>query len=99
VQQMKCPHCGKKTTEVELAAYSGHCIHCRNLPAVATTRVPEGMPRPAAQDLPQRHLVRLSCVRCRQAIASNAEGRFCESCGNPVHNPCLASGPPSLADG
>lgn len=36
--------------------------------------------------LPQ--LVGQSCARCAGRIGSEIDGRFCEVCGNPVHNRC-----------
>ncbi len=29
MKQMKCPNCGSRTTDVELASFDGHCIGCR----------------------------------------------------------------------
>jgi hypothetical protein len=34
----------------------------------------------------------MSCGVCSQRIGSEIDGRFCEGCGNPVHNSC---GPPA----
>jgi hypothetical protein len=28
---IKCPHCGKRTTDAEVASYSGRCINCRTI--------------------------------------------------------------------
>jgi hypothetical protein len=36
--------------------------------------------------LPQ--LVGMSCAACQQRIGSEIDGRFCEGCGNPVHDLC-----------
>jgi hypothetical protein len=36
--------------------------------------------------LPQ--LVGMSCAACSQRVGSVIDGRFCEVCGNPVHNGC-----------
>jgi hypothetical protein len=33
MQQMKCPNCGSRTTDFELANYGGRCIRCRPQPA------------------------------------------------------------------
>jgi hypothetical protein len=33
-------------------------------------------------------LVGQHCVRCGEGISSVLEGRFCEICGNPVHESC-----------
>ncbi|MHC4938506.1 MAG: hypothetical protein ACYTHK_06020 [Planctomycetota bacterium] len=32
------------------------------------------------------------CALCRQRISSILDGRFCPSCGSPVHNACAISG-------
>jgi hypothetical protein len=42
--------------------------------------------------LPQ--LVGMSCSVCSQRIGMEIDGRFCEGCGNPLHNTC---GPPRQA--
>lgn len=39
--------------------------------------------------LPQ--LVGMSCAACSQRIGMEIDGRYCEGCGNPIHNAC---GPP-----
>jgi hypothetical protein len=36
-----------------------------------------------------RQLVGLSCVLCRERIGRDLDGRFCESCGCPVHTHCV----------
>jgi hypothetical protein len=36
-----------------------------------------------------RQLVGLSCVLCGERIGSIIDGRFCESCGCPIHNKCV----------
>lgn len=36
--------------------------------------------------LPQ--LVGMSCAVCSQRVGSEVDGRFCEVCGNPIHNGC-----------
>jgi hypothetical protein len=33
-------------------------------------------------------LVGSSCAKCRERISSIVEGRFCQECGNPIHNAC-----------
>lgn len=38
-----------------------------------------------------RQLVGMICVHCRQRIPSVIDGRFCLSCGCPVHNDCVPS--------
>ncbi len=36
-----------------------------------------------------RQLVGLLCVRCGERIGSIIDGKFCPSCGCPMHNRCL----------
>jgi hypothetical protein len=43
-------------------------------------------------------LVGCCCVLCEVPIASELEGRFCDSCGNPVHRACEAK-PEALGGG
>jgi hypothetical protein len=38
-----------------------------------------------------RQLVGLSCVRCGKPVKSIIEGRFCDTCGCPVHAQCVRS--------
>ncbi len=41
--------------------------------------------------LPQ--LVGRSCAVCDERIGSEVDGRFCEGCGNPIHNRCTTAAP------
>jgi hypothetical protein len=42
-----------------------------------------------------RQLVGSSCALCNKQIASNTDGRFCDSCGCPVHTRCVRPVPPT----
>jgi len=39
-----------------------------------------------------RQLVGLRCVLCEKSVGNILEGRFCESCGCPIHTKCVRSG-------
>jgi hypothetical protein len=41
---------------------------------------------------PQGQLVGCNCARCGQRISCELDGRFCQTCGSPVHNDCARSG-------
>jgi hypothetical protein len=43
--------------------------------------------------LPQ--LIGLQCAACQKGITSIIDGRFCDECGNPVHQRCIAATQPS----
>ncbi len=45
-------------------------------------------------------LVGMACVRCSGQINSEIDGRFCDVCGNPIHDRCSAvpPGPASYDD-
>jgi hypothetical protein len=42
-----------------------------------------------------RQLVGSSCAHCTKRIDSNTDGRFCDSCGCPVHTKCVRPVPPT----
>src|SRR5262245_8660516 len=39
--------------------------------------------------MPMPQLASFNCVACGRVINDKREGRFCERCGNPVHQDCL----------
>lgn len=44
-------------------------------------------------------LVGSNCIVCQQRIQAINEGRFCQSCGNPIHNHCLKTAPKGISEG
>ena len=51
MKQMKCPHCGSRTTDVELSTYAGRCIGCRQ-PSVVPPLIAPTAPQPAVYVAP-----------------------------------------------
>jgi hypothetical protein len=91
MRQVKCPHCGRKTTDAELASYSDRCVNCRTIPTNPRYHEQEEVAEIPTVFPVMRQLVGQSCIYCQHVIESIYEGRFCDACGNPIHNNCLDS--------